>query len=57
VYVCVVFVLFVNLLQQVEVLKKELAANEQHTQARKGDIEQELSSIQPILDSAKQVML
>jgi hypothetical protein len=38
------------------VLKKELAANEQHTQARKGDIEQELSSIQPILDSAKQVI-
>ncbi|KAG5188873.1 dynein heavy chain, N-terminal region 2-domain-containing protein [Tribonema minus] len=41
---------------EVEVLKKELAASEQQTKARKADIEQELSSIQPVLDSAKQAV-
>ncbi|CAM9184751.1 unnamed protein product, partial [Discosporangium mesarthrocarpum] len=38
---------------EVERLREDLAVNEKATKGRKEDIEQELSSIQPVLDSAK----
>ncbi|CAM9131219.1 unnamed protein product, partial [Ectocarpus sp. 4 AP-2014] len=41
---------------ETERLKEDLAVNEKATQGRKGDIEQELSHIQPVLDSAKQAV-
>ncbi|CAN0042899.1 unnamed protein product [Ascophyllum nodosum] len=41
---------------ETERLKQDLAVNEKATQSRKGDIEEELSSIQPVLDSAKKAV-
>lgn len=41
---------------EVEEVKRAVAENEEKTQARKSEIENELASIQPILDSAKQAV-
>ena len=41
---------------EVEEVKRTVAENEELTQARKTEIEEELSSIQPVLESAKQAV-
>jgi dynein heavy chain 2, cytosolic len=41
---------------EVEVVKQKVAENEEKTRIRKAEIEEELSSIQPILDQAKQAV-